>query len=71
MFLLSLRAVIQHIVVRKTEQLDDKSQTFENVIQIARKEDEAYRARLMKPFQNREVLYSSLNHERKAIIKDG
>lgn len=55
--ILGLQSAIQTIVVHETKELDDKRRTYENVFQIAQKEDNAYRARLPNSLATRDGLY--------------
>lgn len=46
-FIFGLKSNIQTIVADETEELGDRKRSFENLTQIARKVEEAYRARLI------------------------
>lgn len=62
-FIFGLQTTMQTISAHKTEEPDDKIRPSENVIQIARKKGEAYRARFSKPIVKRKVSYVSPRSE--------
>lgn len=61
-FVFGIQEMIQAIGAHKTGELDDKSRSFENVIQTARKNDEASPARLIIPKVFGETIYSGPHH---------
>lgn len=58
-FIFGVQSAIQTIVAHETEELKDTRRTFENFIQIARKEGKSNRARLPKFIVTCEAVYAS------------
>lgn len=62
-FVFGLQPAIQTIVVHETEEIGNKRRSFENLIQKARKESEAFCARLTKLAINWSAFYVSLRSD--------